>query len=498
MNGTPFADKNWRLEHIYQIVDKEGVRRTLSMNIVQRKLAASKSPRKMVLKARQFGVSTYGLIDIYDDTVIIPNTTSVILAHEQDGIEKLFRIPKRAYEFTPEVLKPKIDRGGGSKYEMFFPVLNSRIYCDLEVRGDTIHRLHVSEMAFIKEENRVKATLQAVPITTGRVTIESTPNGVGGLFYDMWHDPDQPYEKFFFPWFIFPDYAIPVERLVPGITTEEEKFVEHAKARYGVAITAAQLMFRRYKQTELKDLFMQEYPEDDETCFLSSGQAAMNLLLLAQLQRQAKQPYFSDGLTRLYVPYNNGHRYACGVDTAEGVGGDWSRACMWDVTTREQVATLSTHRTKPEDFAEMVFHFCYRFMEHDLPLPLLGVERNNHGHAVLMKLEQLMYPNLFFRPKGTDNEGNLVRDERPGWVTDKVTRPLMIDTFIDAVEKETARLNDKETFSECRTLVNNEGKIEAQEGKHDDTVIAGAIGLQMVLESAVHAIYDNISDMIRF
>lgn len=495
--STPFDDKAWRLEHVYKIVDKHSRLRTMTMNVVQKVVAACTNPRQMILKARQMGVSTHGLLDIYDDVVTTPNLTAVILAHEQDGIEKLFRIPKRAYDHTPLPLKPKIDRGGGSKYEMYFPVLNSRIYCDLEVRGDTIPRLHISEMAFIKDQDRVKATLQAVPMEGGRVRIESTANGVGGLFYDMWHDPDQPYAKLFFPWYLFPEYQIATDRLVPAMTTEEREFMKKARKLFGVDITPAQIAFRRFKQVELKELYIQEYPEDAETCFLASGQAAMDLLKLAKLSREAKAPYFENQTTRLFVPYNNGHLYACGVDTAEGVGGDWSRACMWDVRTREQVGTMGMHRTKPEDFAEAVYHFCHRFIERDRPLPLLGVERNNHGHAVLMKLEQLNYPNLYFREKGTDERGNLIRDDRPGWVTDKVTRPLMIDTFIDTVERESARLNDKDLFSECRTLVNNEGKIEAQEGKHDDAVIAAAIGLQMVLCSGQLAIYDNISDMIR-
>lgn len=496
MTGTPLDDKAWRLEHCYKIVDKQSRLVTMTMNPIQRRIAASRSKRKMILKARQFGVSTYCILDKYDSTITIPNRTTVILAHENDGIEKLFRIPRRAYENSHPDLKPLLDRGGGSKYELFFPALGSRIYCDLSVRGDTIHDLHISEMAFIKDQNRVKATLQAVPLD-GDVSIETTPNGVGGLFYDMWHDADQPYEKFFFPWYIHDEYQIPVSKLVPAETSEEREFKKKAKKLFGVDITPAQIAYRRFKQVELKELFIQEYPEDEETCFLASGSAAMDLLKLAALARAAKSPCLSDGPTRIFLPYNSAHRYACGVDTAEGVGGDWSRACMFDVATREQVATLNAHRLSPEDFAEALYHFCYRYTSRDRPVPLLGVERNNHGHAVLMKLEQLHYPNLFFRPKGTDERGNLIRDDRPGWVTDKVTRPLMIDVFIEAVHRETARLNDRDTFSECRTLVNNEGKIEAQDGKHDDTVIAGAIGLQMVVEAAPLAIYDNIADRIR-
>lgn len=490
--GSPITclnEKAWRLSHVYDIVDKMGNRVTLTPNVVQQKLMASTSLRKMVLKARQTGVSTYGLLDIYDDTVTIPNTTAAIIAHEQDAIRKLFRIPQRAFKYTDQEMKPVIDRGGGSQYEMFFPLINSRIYCDLSIRGDTIHRLHISEAAFIKKEDDLKATLQAVPIRTGKILLESTPNGIGGLFYDMWTDPDQPYEKFFFPWFIFPEYQLETEKL--QLTQDEKDFVKKAKKNYGVAITHPQIAFRRFKQTELKGLFLQEYPEDDQQCFLSSGSAAMDLYLIKELMGNARTPIFADGITNIFVPYNNGHLYACGVDTAEGVGGDWSVASMFDVRTREQVGTFAVNRMKPYDFAHALNKFCERFIEPGRPMPLLGVERNNHGHAVLLELEEnIGYPNLFHREMGED------RDDRPGWVTDKITRPLMIDAFIDGVEHRSITLNDRTTFQECLTLINNEGKIEGAEGKHDDRVIASAIGVQMVLESAVSAIYDNISEKI--
>lgn len=488
--GTPYDNKIWRLEHCYKIVDKQSIRRTMTLNIVQKKLAASPSLRKIVLKARQTGVSTYGLVDIYDDAVTLPNTTAAIIAHEQDGIEKLFRIPKRAYEFSAPELQPLIDRGGGSKYEMFFPKLNSRIYCDLEIRGDTIHKLHVSEAAFM-EDDRLKATLGAVPIDTGKVLIESTANGMSGIFYDYWHF-NTDYEKFFFPWFIFPEYQIPTEKLEPELTTEEKSFIKRTKKHFGVEITKHQIAYRRFKQRELKGLFMQEYPENDEECFLASGTAAMDLVKVARLELDAKKPYYEDDHVRLYVPYNNARLYACGVDTAEGVGGDWSRAAMFDVTTREQVATLNHHRTKPGEFGEALIDFCERFTSPGRPHPLLGIERNNHGHTVLLVCEQQGYPNLYYRIKGTDERGYPTRDERPGWVTDKTTRPVLLDTFIESVEDETTTLNDRETFKECRTLVNNEGKIEAVGGKHDDTIIAGAIGLRMVVESEI-----NNSGMIR-
>lgn len=485
-------DKSWRLSHLYPIVTKQGTRTLMRPNIVQQKLLASPSKRKMILKARQMGVSTFCLIDQYDTTVTAANTTSAIIAHEQDAIRKLFRIPQRAFTYSDPKVKPVINRGGGSQYEMYFPKLNSRIYCDLEIRGDTVHNLHVSELAFIKDNDKLRATLGAVPIETGKVTLESTPNGIGGLFYDMWNDPDQPYEKFFFPWFIFPEYALACDKL--KLTKEEKDFVKRAKKFYGVEISNEQIAFRRYKQTEQKELFAQEYPENDQECFLSSGSAAMDLRLVKELMDAAKKPHYSDGVTALFERYNNSHYYACGVDTAEGVGNDWSVASMFHVKSRTQVGVLAVNRMKPYDFAHLLSRFCERFTEPGRPAPLLGVERNNHGHAVLLELdEHIHYPNLYHRPIGASGD----RDERPGWVTDKVTRPLMIDSFIDGVEHRSVTLQDRGTFQECLTLVNNEGKIEAAEGKHDDRVIASAIGVQMVIESGVSELYDNISDKIR-
>ena len=144
-------DPNWRLENLYYIVDKKGRRILFKPNGPQRLASKYTQKRKRYLKSRQLGISTYELLKLFDLTVFTPNITTCILAHEQDAIEKLFRIPRRAYDYMHPIIKPEIDRGGGSKYEMYFPKINSRIYCDLESRGDTIHRLHISEIAFIKD-----------------------------------------------------------------------------------------------------------------------------------------------------------------------------------------------------------------------------------------------------------------------------------------------------------------------------------------------------------
>lgn len=410
------------------------------------------------------------------------NVTACIIAHEQDSIKKLFRIVRRAYEYLDPFFRPELDRGGGSKYEMFFPAKNSRIYCDLESRSDTINWLHVSEAAFIDEEDRLKATLQAVPIETGIVQIESTPNGLGNFFHEMWKDPEQPYTKLFFPWFVFAPYQL--ESFDSHLTEDERELIKKAK-KYGVSITNNQIAFRRYKQRELGALFPQEYPEDDAACFLASGASAIDSFKIRDQIQEITKPIKTTNQLKIFKPYDKSRHYVCGVDCSEGVDGDYSVATLFDASSREQIAILRG-RIKPHQFAKDVFDLCEVYTGPGDRWPLLAIERNNHGHAVLLELDHhLKYSNLFIH-----------KDGRVGWLTDRVTRPIMLDMFIDGLENKNIKINDPTTLDECMTLVNDDGKIQAASGKHDDCVIAAAIAIQMCVECSTLEIYDNIKSKI--
>ncbi len=117
---------------------------------------------------------------------------------------------------------------------------------------------------------------------------------------------------------------------------------------------------------------------------------------------------------------------------------------------------------------------------------MLAVEVNNHGHSVVQKLEDLVYPNLYSYAKGKN-----------GWLTNLVTRPKMLDSFIDGLESEMIEFNSPEIFKECVTLIDNGGKPEAAPGKNDDCVMASAIALQMAIEMDDIANYVNLREKIR-
>ncbi len=473
------------MANLYRIVDKSGHRVIFKENKIQSQIRQNPTRRKRILKARQFGVSTGCILNLFDETIWNRDSTNCILAHEQDSIKKLFRIVTRAYKFLPDDIKPLLDRGGGSKYELYFPELNSRIYCDLESRGDTIQNLHISEAAFVEDVNRIRATVEAVPLN-GRVTAETTPNGLGNHFYEDWVDPNSAYANLFFPWYAHDEYKID-DLPVDFLEEDEEQLIEKAKKMYKIDITLPQIAFRRQKRSELKSLFAQEYPEDDQSCFLSSGESVMDLVIVKELLDKCPKPIEQDSTVKIFKHANKGGLYVIGADTAEGKGmsGDFSCACVFDAKSKEQVAVLRG-RIKPSDFAHALAKLAERYIIRKNNWPLLAVERNNHGHAVLLELdEHIKYRNLF-----------VAKDDKVGWVTDRVTRPIMIDAFIDCVEKQNFNFNDKTTLQECLTLIDNNGKIEAADGKHDDTIVAAAIGLQMCIEVGVSDVYENIGSKI--
>lgn len=482
-------DPNWRRDTLYYIVDKNSNKIRHKQNKVQKKISESKARITTILKARQFGVSTEGILADLDYTMFNRNVTSVILAHENDAIEKLFRIARRAYDFMHPDVKPELHKGGGSKYEMYFPEINSRIYCDLESRGDTINRLHVSECAFMKDPNRLKSTLQAVPMN-GRARIESTPNGIGNYFYELWADENSSAQKLFFPWFVHDEYKLPcAEKLI--ITEEEQIVIEKAK-KYDLFLSDEQIMFRRFKKQELKSYdsadrvtFEQEYPEDDITCFVTSGNMVFDGLIIKKLLSEAKKPIRIINGIKIYKEHDKNHKYIIGADVSEGNGGDFSTATVICINTKEVVATYRG-QIRNFDFAQTLLDLATEFST-AVSFPVVAVERNNHGHAVILQLSHnLNYPNMYRHS-----------DEKLGWLTSALTRPNLLNTFVQAVESKLFKIDDKNILDECLTLINNNGKLEAASGKHDDCIISAAIAIKLVLEHGDLDVYTNIKNLIR-
>lgn len=480
-------DPNWRLDNLYKIKDKNQRIIKFKKNNIQQILHENSTRFDDILKSRQVGISTYYLLKKLDKTIFTPNYTACILSHKRESMEKLFAIIRRAHKHLHPMIQPRLDKGGGSKYEMRFPEIDSKIYCTMEAVSDTVNDLHVSEMALMENDDRVFTSMDAVPLDSGIISIETTARGFNH-YHKFRIEKETIFKRHFFPWYFHEEYAIQSD--VNIIYTDEEKrLIKKAKNLYGYDITKENILYRRAKIKQRKDkkIFLREYPEDDKSCFMGTGDSPFDLENISVLINNLEDPIHSTETLKIYKEFDASKTYVCGADTSEGKGGDFSVATIYEVNTMEQVAQIRSNKWRPKEFADEIYKLCEMYHKPSRVWPLLAVELNNHGHACILQLEYyLKYPNLYEYKKG-----------EKGWLTNSISRPIMINAFIDGIEDDNIKVNSYETLSECLTLVNNKGKIEAEVGEHDDTIIASAIALQMCIEKKSDlSLYEDIHNKI--
>ena len=99
--------KLWRLNNLYTIKDKEGNLIKFRMNLAQHKVYATylKHPRIIILKSRQQGISTFWLINFFDDAITTPNLEVGLMAQGKDEASKLLERVKTAWRHLSQVLK---------------------------------------------------------------------------------------------------------------------------------------------------------------------------------------------------------------------------------------------------------------------------------------------------------------------------------------------------------------------------------------------------------
>ena len=455
--------------------------------------------RIIVLKYRQGGCSTYVEGKIFHKTQFTELTNSLIIAHKEDASTNLFNMSKLFYEELPKAMRP-MKRASNAK-ELIFenpetdivrkqknPGLRSKIKIDTAKnaeagRSDTIHNLHASEVAFWNDAEKVMISLmQSVPNTPNTmVVLESTANGIGGYFYDMWFravNGENEFFPLFFAWFEHPEYRMqPAKDFI--LTKAEQKL----KTLY--KLDDEQLAWRRWCIANNcggdEEKFKQEYPANDIEAFIASGRPVFDVeklqLRLQQVRgkgvrgdlRNGKFEKDAKGRLIIFKHPESGRPYVMGADVAEGVSkGDYSVCQVIDNITGEQVAKWRGH-IDPDLLADEEKALAEYYNG-----ALIANEVNNHGLTTVKALEKQGY-NFQYKREVID-EITLEKQHKHGFRTDSVTRPVVVDGLRTIVRERSDLVNDEETIREMLTFVfNDENKPEAQAGCHDDCVLAMAI-----------------------
>ena len=452
---------------------------------VDKQMKTEGKVRVIILKARQQGLSTYTGGYLYFSVSQQPARKAMVITHHADSTRALFDLTKRYHDNQVEILKPHTKYS--SRRELSFDTLDSSYVVataggDAVGRGETFSHVHASELAFWPKstaEEIWNGLSQAVPNAKGTaIFIESTANGVSGVFYDMWKgavEGTNGYVPVFIPWFIDPDYREPVSKGFKR-TPEEKELAKKYK------LDNEQLMFRRRKiaQNGL-ELFQQEYPSHPDEAFLTTGRPVFNPAQLQDLltkTRDVRQKLALEGdewvehhrgELQTYYNHDAGETYVVSADPSMGISsGDYSVAQVLD-SKKRQVAVWRGH-VHPDYFAEILAALGHYYNE-----AFIIVENNSHGILTCTRLgKDYAYPNFY-----TEIQHDKITDRETvklGFTTTSKTKPLIIDQLRAAMREGELELNDKTTIREMLTyIVTESGAMEAEQGCFDDCVMSLAL-----------------------
>lgn len=506
MNDFKLFSKNF-----IHIIDNNNDKVKFELNSAQIELddLMSKSRFVIVSKARQGGISTYTLAKALWRALTNENENILIVSYKLDSSKALFEKLKSMNEWLPRdkypELFPKIKRD--NRDELLFQN-GSRISCIVAGnksigRGSTYSYIHLSEFAFYSKQDMqlLSAEQSLMKGDNSQLTIETTSNGIGNKYYELFMSAwkgNSKYKAMFIPF-----YHDLYKKQFKNDHDEAEKW--HKLDNKGVRLSVKDLepeekvlhdkganlrfiMWRRYKllDMELQD-FQQEYPSNPMESFISTGLSVFDQSKVLERMGYVLEPlskenvntelvdslkrYVNRGLTIYHLP-KRGMRYYGGVDTSAGGGGDDSTISLFD-SDGQQVLSFYNNKVPVYLFAEIVNEtgrlYNYAF---------LCVERNSYGSPLLERLRrEYEYMNLY-KQKMFDQRGK--KKMQLGFMTTVASKSVLISDYKEQFERGLINIECKETLQQMQLFQETNGKMGNKKGEnnHDDLVISSALAIQ--------------------
>lgn len=305
-------DPQWRLSHLYWIIDKDNNRTIFVPNEHQQKLFQSMWWRNIILKARQLGFSTAIQILMLDTCLFEPNTHAAVIAQDQEASTVIFRKIRFAYDNLPAIifdLLPLMQPTESPKRDAASELIlrnNSTLRVATSVRSATLQFLHISEFGKIcakypdKAQEIVTGSLPAAE--KGVIFIESTAEGREGKFYEMSNKAQglsqkaghslsrYEYRFHFAGWWDWPEYRAPRDSV--AISGVEHDYFNKTESIIGRAIDNEQRAWYIATRDNVFSgdwqLMKQEYPSTPAEAFEQSQDGVHYAAQLAAARRQGR------------------------------------------------------------------------------------------------------------------------------------------------------------------------------------------------------------------
>lgn len=519
------SDQWWRLNNLYYITDKSGKRVIFRMNEAQRLLFENMWFFNIILKARQLGFSTAIQIFILDSALFNEDMNCGVVAQDLAKAREIFRTKiMYPYDHLPDWLRCEIPTITKNTTEVTF-ANKSKITVSTGFRSGTVQILHVSEFAKIcatqegKADEVIDGTLNAVH--PGNIAfIESTAEGAAGHYYEMCLDSmsrqdanleltDIDFKFFFFPWWDEPTYTMNPPATGLKLTKAQDEYFSALESFLGKHIPEDRKMWYITKERQQKGKMKQEFPSTPQEAFLTSGRKVFNDVSLMLANSKVERPILvydinpetgvrkvankridmgvfgrndakkaseaALGFMLVWEMPEDGEQYVIGADVSEGLEhGDKSSFDVVNKRTGKQVGhwfgLLPTKR-----YAKLIKHvgewYNYAFV---------GVERNNHGHAVLDELRDTYPLKYLYTEEHLDRETDNEETKRIGWYTSHASKEMLISDMEDELDNEESGIRWVGTINEFYTFVRDEkGKAGGMAGSHDDQTMSYMITRMM-------------------
>jgi hypothetical protein len=474
------------------------------MTRIQKDLTNSASDNNITVKGRQIGSTTWHiLVRLLLPAILEPGSSGLLISQTKPYGAQHFRILQRALKHfwesgqgqsagtiltVDEFLRNLLHTQYSARHEIVFDFLDSKVLVDTAENPDagtglTINHLVATEVAYWMRdpESLLSQAKEAVP-AGGTKDYESTPNGMGGYFFEEWQRAQEPKAEFtshFYPWWWHEEYEESPAADPKTMSDEEEKMAKE------FAWTMKQLTWRRRKQVALRHKFGEKYPEDSTTCFLTSGELYFDAEALRWLkfETQKVKPIdsYQSGQLKIYKRRIKGRRYIIGADVAEGKlisseNTDFSASVVLDMDTGEQCAVYRSH-LPPEDYGQDLVDLAQQYNN-----AMLAIERNGPGGSVILAVQkQLLYGNIYYHKEWYRERKQVI--PMAGYPTNQRTRPIALNRVAAAIRNSPEFIHSEDFVNEALTFIwraSNKQQMggkrvpQGQVGCHDDIVMAMA------------------------
>ena len=391
---------------------------------------------------RQSGKSTTIVSYLLHYILFNENVAVAILANKGNTARELLSRMQMSFEHLPRWLQQGVTvwNKGNVELENGSKILAAATSSSA-VRGSSFNIIFLDEFAHVDPPSLADEFFNSVYPTissgnTTKVFIVSTPYGMN-KFYKMWIDAEEgrnTYVPFSVNW-----------SDVPGRDDA-------------------------WKAETIRNTSERQWRQEFECEFLGSTNTLIEPSKLRNMPY--KPPIRKQQELDVYVEPQKGHAYCTLVDTASGVGQDYSTFTIIDVTEipYKVVAKYRNNEISPIIFPNIIEQISTQYNK-----SWCLVETNGNG----MQVGDILYYDLEYENTiltspnkgGQEVSGGFKKNSRIGLITSKHVKRTGCTTIKELIEKDHLIIEDFDIISELMTFAEKGPSFQAEEGYHDDLVM---------------------------